>query len=260
MITTLKAIADIYQDEATKAAHSLDTRRAEVYDIAERTSRLLDEQINVNAQKAALVNIIENAISKVDEATINAAPIIMGQFVTAQIKHPDALAGKGSIVLDVFIDAAKTLDNATRRQALEAVLLVATGTVNGGLYHWLTSWHTQLSIESLNQFAAIIDEDSHSVYADELAKLISDQSTTSRIAERFKAPVTISPTTIEPKREEPELIAVRNDNEGTPVRIAGINFKGHGSITRITPQEYERVQESDLFKAGIHTGAMEVVQ
>lgn len=260
MITTLEAIADIYQDEATKAAHSLDVHRAEVHEMADRINRALGDQITIDAQKAALVNIIETALDQVDEATINAAPIIMGQFVAAQIKHPGALAGDGRLVLEVFIDAAKTLDNATRRQALEALLLVATGAISGGLYHWLTSWHAPLTVDSLNQFAAIIDRDAHSVYTSELAKLKADQSTASRIAEKFAAPMSITPTMIEPKQKDLELIAVRNHNEGTPMRIAGVSFPGHGSITRITPQEFKQVQESDLWKSGVSVNALEVVQ
>lgn len=249
-----------YQEAIDQAIKAIEPKREALYRAAVERRDQLAADTSTDTQRAALVAIIDQAISHADAETIHNAPIIMGQFVAAQIQHPGALSGKGSIVLEVFIDAAKTLDTATRRQVLEAVLLVATGAANGGLYHWLATWHGGLSLDTLSRFCQIIDKTAYDLHADTLAQHQADHTIASRYADKFKAPVIITPATKEEQHEEPELITVRNHNEGTPLKIAGVKFPGHGATTRITPQEFEQVKQSPIWQSGVSVNALEVVQ
>ncbi len=256
----LQALND-YKKTAEQATAMLEPKRETLHLAATTTRDQLAEQISVNKQREVFVEIIEQAISGVDESQLTSAPMTVQQFVTSQIKHPEALAGNGRTVLEVFYDAAKGMPAQTMQRALESVLLAATGAVTVGLYRWPQPWHARLPLDTLSKFAKDMDEAAHRQHTDTLAKLKADHTTASLYAERFADCVTITPLAYESKPKDVlKTVAVINRAEGTPLVCGDVRFSGHGGTTWLTQKELEQVAQSPVWKTGIATGVLEVLQ
>jgi hypothetical protein len=246
-----------YEQAREQAAEQLEQLRSEAHAAAVAARDALQDAVSAATQRKKLIGIITAAIDDAGEAACIGAPAIVMHF-TAGIWHHKVKAGDGAILLDVFTDAAKGLNDEQRRAALQAVLLMATGRATAGLFHFPQPWGDAVSLPTIYQFAGILAGPELIRYQASLAEQQHDHAAAAAQAERLAAPVAITPTTRTPTAEAAELIEVVNHNEGTPLSIAGIRFPGYGKTTRITADDFERVQDSPLWKCGIHTDMLKV--
>ncbi len=246
-----------YESEAKAAAKQLEERREEAHAAAVAARDALTDEVSAEAQREDLTGIIADALEDTDEAAATSAPMVVYQLTT-QIANPKVKAGDGGVLLDVFLDAAKGFTDEQRTDALKAVLLMASGRANAGLFRFGKPWDEGITLPTLRQFAAILDKHAYNDHADELARKQAEQRTASRYADALSPRVTITPTTRKKPEAVPELVEVANHNEGTPLSIAGVRFPGHGKRTQITAEEFEQVRQSPIWKSGVEVGALEV--
>lgn len=260
MINQLNNLMADYQQHADEAAQELDQHRRDIHAAAVTARDELAELTSSEAQRTALVCMIEDALEETSEEAITTAPVILAQFVAGNIQHPAAVAGDGRIVLEVFTDAAKALNADNRRHALEAVLLTATGAAPAGLYQFPADPFSSLPFATLERFAAIIAPDQYRVHTTQQRATQEAHRAACEAVERFALPVSITPTTHDPKQPEAERVAILNRNGGTPLVVSGVKLAGNGAVTHITRDEFALVQESPLWRSGVDVGSLEVVQ
>ncbi|WP_275099517.1 hypothetical protein [Sedimenticola hydrogenitrophicus] len=242
-------------NEFQTAAAQLDEKRRALHRAAAQRRDELAGQLCDDAQRRALVDMIDNMIEQADEATRTAAPLKIQQF-TASIVHPSVKAGDGAVLLDVFIDAARGYTDSRRYDALQACLLMASGRVEAGLFNFSKPYHDRLTLATLDAFAGIIDAARHKRYTAHRAALLAEQAEAARLAELIAAPVVI---TLEPETAAPETIAIRYSEEQTPLVAAGVALKGYGTVNHVTREQFDRLQGSPLYAAGVQCGSIEVM-
>lgn len=253
MFTEINEKIKDHEDAVNQARQLTEPKRRVVYDAAVQLQNELKYAGSPERERADLIAIIEDQIANTTESEKADASTVIQQLISG-ITHPEVRAGNGRILIDVFIDAARGYSEAQRRIALKSVLLAATGVVSPGLIAFQACWHTTIGLERLRQFASILNADAFREHCDTRARLTHDYATVSRYVEEF-AP-SVKPVE---QDEERQRFKITNHNEGTPLVISKIRFKGYGSSTLVSPEELEEVKQSPLWKAGIQTGMIEVV-
>lgn len=253
----MKTLITEYQTSAAHAAAMLEPKREALHQAATQRRDELAEQLSDDVRRDDLVCIIEDALDQADEATRVAAPLKVQQL-TAGIMHPRVKSGDGSILLDVFIDAAKGYTDTQRHDALQACLLMASNHIDPGLFQFADPYHDRLTLAILDAFAAIIDPTSYNKHTAHRAALQTEQAEAARLANFTSSPVAISPSLTPEATKEPETIAIRYREQGTPLVAAGVKLNGYGMVNHVTREEFERLQGSPLYIAGVQCGSIEV--
>jgi len=260
-----KQIAELttaYEQAAARCAAELEPYRRAAHDAAVTIAREAAEAMSDDVQRAALLGIIEEAADGVSDEHRAAVPLVLAQFINGHVQHHAVRAGDGRILLEIFTDGARGMNEADRRRALEAVVLAALGEVDAGLMKFPKPWHDRLTLDALRAFALILSPTTARKHAAHIAALTETHAEASRYAAALSAPVTIAPRSIADEIEQAEeLIAVTNhDGNPLPLSIAGIRFPGGGAVTRITRAQLGAVEKSPIFQSGINTGSLEVMQ
>ncbi|MCU7830315.1 MAG: hypothetical protein KZQ85_14730 [Candidatus Thiodiazotropha sp. (ex Myrtea sp. 'scaly one' KF741663)] len=250
-MNTLNQLINDLEEAERQAEELVKGHRDAAYLATLEEQASLTEQLSDDTKQSELLGLIEKALNEVDENTAGSAALVVAQFVSLNVQHPDVRAGNGMTLLDVFADAAKGLPDETRQQALTSLLLIATGKTLGGLYRFPADPLARCKLATLRVFASILDPKAFERICSTHLKKANDLKEVNRYVEQF-APA-------KPSEPEPAPVKILNVGEGTPLQIGSIKLPGYGKVTEISAEQYDEIQGSDLFKAGLKTHSLEVL-
>jgi hypothetical protein len=253
--------AEQFNEAMATAQHQLDKLRQAAQSEAIKARDQLANETSLQHQRTQLAAIIGAAIEAADDATVANAPYIAQQLINKVQHYKVKQAADGVILLEVFADAAKELNQEQRKAALLAILIMAAGRADPGLYNFKgdegQAWQDALTVSTLGLFAAILSPAAHQHFADTLNDLRVQRVAMAQQVEALSATVTITPNLEAAEAAAALSVEIENkDSNPAPITIAGMSFpRGR---TRITAEQFDRVKASPLWVAGVNVGSLEV--
>jgi len=201
-----------------QAIDDLDTRRAAVHAAATAAVSDAETKLSPETQKAALVEMIEQALDGFDPAN---APAMVAQFISSLPGQSDIHAGNGRLLLSVAPQFTKGAWAKSIDKLLWAVLALATGAAPAGLFTFPDPWHRHLTLSDLQAYAAILAPQAFEAYTARIDKIKAKRAEAAALVEVFAESVDICPLPTSPRD-----VKVKVFNHGGDFNAPGVTIKG----------------------------------
>lgn len=257
-IDTVKELVAQSDQAARKAAESVRPAHQKALEAATQLRDELATNTSEPERRRRLVEIIEKSTAK-RKTSPEAASAVLQQYianVTASREINATRQRDGVFWISTVHHYTSDWPIEMRQKVIDALVMGCAGKIDAGLMTFPKSIADAVDRPTAEALANIADPEALKKYQRNQEKLALEFAEAQRYLDAVSG---AEPQlyVVEVEDSEQATIAVRNNRPGSSM-VARIQFEG-GTITELTPEQFDRVRDNQFFTARIESGEFEIV-